>query len=299
MTFSSALWRLSFSMSTSSSLLSSKRSCSRCCSTNTRRRRRSRSFRAMLPARLDSLIFCRNSPASCSSSSPFGMRACKASTSSRALAAGVVALSSRSACRSEASLLSLSESRCGSTTTARRFSLGFVSPKFVSPASNASTPSRTSAEVEALMELTLLSCCWFTRCAKLTSKASRSALFSMFAPQCSMWLRVHSSLATRFCLMRSLVPNLWISRCSAICPCSRLSMWKANASCLCISDSYLASTFFSRSCFAFGQVARKRCSKKRRSCLSKWSLGTRMPLVTSPPKPAPFPTTVPPPLRLA
>mmetsp|Transcript_23385 Transcript_23385/g.66653 ORF Transcript_23385/g.66653 Transcript_23385/m.66653 type:complete len:228 (-) Transcript_23385:712-1395(-) len=227
MTFSSTDSRPSFSSSTSSSLLSSRSSCSRCCSTRTRRRRRSRSLRAMLPACLDSLIFRRKSPASCSSSWACGMRACRASTSSRALAAWVVAASSRSPRSSERSLsASLPESPSGRAR---------AKPRPARLSSKASTPSRTSAEAAAWVRPSF-SCCFLTTVpSKLMSWLSRRDFARMFCLHMSVLMAFHSSFAPRFCHRRSRMLNLWISRCSAMRACSRLSSSYATISCFCFS----------------------------------------------------------------
>mmetsp|Transcript_9826 Transcript_9826/g.27621 ORF Transcript_9826/g.27621 Transcript_9826/m.27621 type:complete len:263 (+) Transcript_9826:706-1494(+) len=258
--------RLSFSRRTSSSLLSSRRSCSCCCSTMTRRRRRSRSFRAMLPARLDSLIFRRNRPASCSSSCEFGMRACSATTSSRAFAAGVVLARSLSAWSSDWSLpVSLSDSLSPREICT---SLARVTPMVTRPFSNASTPSRTSDDARARVRCSFSCCVCAIRCSKLISWLSRIALSCMFWSQCSALLLSHSSFAVLFWRRRSRRPKRWISRCSALRTFSDMSCSYAIAACFCFSCSNFLVTFSTRACFTSMAVARSRCSKKRRSCPS-------------------------------
>mmetsp|Transcript_20040 Transcript_20040/g.58195 ORF Transcript_20040/g.58195 Transcript_20040/m.58195 type:complete len:220 (-) Transcript_20040:103-762(-) len=217
----------------------------------------------MLPARLDSWMVCRKSPASCSSSLALGILACKALTRSLAVAACVVAASNLSASRSEPSEASLSSSAgiSRSAPSAASATFGRLRPRFVMPCSKARWPPNTSpaAVDRALSSRSWCFCC--TRRANSTSKPSRVAFFCKFCFHKASLCFVHSSLAAQFCLMRSRRPNLWISRCSAMCACSNASMWKATASCLSRSSSNLRVTFAKRSCFEFGQVARSRCSK--------------------------------------
>mmetsp|Transcript_115646 Transcript_115646/g.322186 ORF Transcript_115646/g.322186 Transcript_115646/m.322186 type:complete len:223 (+) Transcript_115646:730-1398(+) len=217
---SSTASRPSFSRSTSSSFASSRSSCSRCCSTRTRRRRRSRSFLAMLPARFDSLIFLRKSPASCSSSWAFGMRDCRASTSSRAFAAWVVLAMSPapSPRRSEWSLvasLSLSPSRAATS--------GRENPRPARLCSKAAMPSFTSVAAAPRVRSSLSCCFLIIELSKFTSWLSRMALTCMFCLHRSMLIAFHSSLNTLFWNKRSRLRSRWISRCSAMRACSRLS----------------------------------------------------------------------------
>mmetsp|Transcript_9733 Transcript_9733/g.30285 ORF Transcript_9733/g.30285 Transcript_9733/m.30285 type:complete len:229 (+) Transcript_9733:500-1186(+) len=228
MVFSSTDSRLSFSRSTSSSLLSSSSSCSRCCSTSTRRRRLSRSFRAMLPARLDSLIFRKKSPASCSSSWALGIRDCSAVTSSRALATWVVAAMSLSGCKSGFSLASLSESSSRDSGCTEK-------PRPARPPSKAATPSWTSEAAAARLRSSFSCCFRSTVPSKLMSWFSRAAFTCMFCLQMSMLIEFHSSLAFLFCRKRSCMLKRWISRCSVTRACSRLSISAATISCFCRS----------------------------------------------------------------
>mmetsp|Transcript_1165 Transcript_1165/g.3614 ORF Transcript_1165/g.3614 Transcript_1165/m.3614 type:complete len:302 (-) Transcript_1165:301-1206(-) len=270
--------RASFSRRTSSSLLSSRNSCSRCCSTRTRRRRRSRSFRAMLPARFDSLILRRNRPASCSSSWALGMRDCRASTRSRALATCVVAARSRSGCNSERSLASPSESPPPPPPPSGR-----EKPRPARPLSNAATPSLTSEAAAARVRSSLPVCFRAIELSNSMSCFSRSDFTCMFCRHMLMLMAFQSSLAVLFWCSRSFMLKRCISRCSVIRVCSSLSNSEARISWFCRSWSNLLVAFSIRACFTFRHVARSRCSKNRRSWPSNCSLGTRMPRVTPPP----------------
>jgi len=190
----------------------------------------------MLPALLLSLIFCRKSPASCSSSSEWGIFAWILATNSRASPAWVVFASSLSGWFSEASLRSLS-SGSSSGGSGPRSSFRRMAPMVVSVPSKASMPLWTSKEAVSLALWSFSSFWRCTRFWKLTSKFSRVALTFMFCSQCWTLFLIQSSLATLFCRMRSRRPNLWISRCSAMWACSSLSISKATTSCLSISCS--------------------------------------------------------------
>mmetsp|Transcript_1260 Transcript_1260/g.2210 ORF Transcript_1260/g.2210 Transcript_1260/m.2210 type:complete len:268 (-) Transcript_1260:518-1321(-) len=253
----------SFSRRTSSSLLSSSISCSRCCSTKTRRRRRSRSRRAMLPACLDSLIFRMKSPASCSSSCLLGSRDCRASTRSLPVAAFVVCAKSLSGCRSSSS--SSSELSWSGMPFRVRASNFFDSPRVARPVSKSLTPRWTSVEAKSRLRSSFSCCMWKVRLLNRTSAASLERRTCMLSCHRSADRAFHSSFAPLFCLRRSLRLKRWISLCSAMWACSMLSISKATSSCLCISISYFFVTLSILACFTFRPVARRRCSKKRRS----------------------------------
>mmetsp|Transcript_9543 Transcript_9543/g.24372 ORF Transcript_9543/g.24372 Transcript_9543/m.24372 type:complete len:238 (-) Transcript_9543:360-1073(-) len=227
-----------------------------CCSMSTRRRRRSRSPRARLPASLDSLILLRNPLAS------------SASSSGRCICSFIASISSAPLETMVACGMGLSSSAC-------------VMPRLARLASKASIPSNTSSVAMLRTRLMVSSALLYCDSMNFHSCCSRCTLLVSLRACCSQPLVAHSSLNRLFRRIFSKVTCRCLSLCSATRSSSSLSNCTAKVACSTASCSNFATTFSIRLSLAFPEIARRRFSKKLQSWASRLGLGIRVMRVTA------------------